>query len=91
MVKIGRLGAERGEIALLGGLRQIQFEHVELSLVADPGSFCWTAHVGFLLDPAFQMVFQGILGTDGFLDRWAVTFNKYYEYFAIQHPDDAPG
>ena len=91
LIKIGRLGAERGEIALLGGRRQVQFEHVELCLAADPTAFCWVAHVGFITDPMFQMVFQGILGSDGFLDRWAVTFNKYYDYFAIQHPDDAPG
>jgi hypothetical protein len=34
------------------------------------------------------MPFQGVLGTDGFLDRFAVTFNKYYEYFIVERPDD---
>ena len=35
------------------------------------------------------MVFQGVLGTEGFLDKWAVIFNKYYDYFEIGLPDDA--
>ncbi len=34
------------------------------------------------------MPFQGILGTEGFLDRWAVTFNRYHNYFQLDLPDD---
>lgn len=34
------------------------------------------------------MPFQGVLGTTGFLDQFAVTFNHYYDYFAIERPDD---
>jgi len=36
------------------------------------------------------MSFQGLLGTEGFLDKWALSFNKYYDYFVIQRPDEAP-
>jgi hypothetical protein len=90
LIRFGHAGAETGHIALLGGRRPIQFEYVDLSLVAEPSSH-WTARVAFVADPGFVMPFQGLLGTDGFLDRWAVTFNKYYDYFVLQQPDDAPG
>jgi len=63
----------------------VQFEYVDLNLVKDPAR-TWTAHVAFIKDPSFQMVFQGLLGTEGFLDKWAVTFNKYYDYFEIRPP-----
>jgi hypothetical protein len=42
----------------------------------------WQAEVDFLLAD-WDMPF-GILGTEGFLDRWAVTFNRYGNYFAVQ-------
>lgn len=63
---------------------------MDFRLVDDP-EYTWTARVGFITDPTFVMSFQGLPGTDGFLDKWAVTFNKYYDYFVLQHPDDAPG
>jgi hypothetical protein len=88
MVKIGAAGADRGTIQMLGGVRNVQFEHIELSLPHDP-SYAWTARVAFTIDPTFQMPFQGVLGTEGFLDRWAVTFNKYFDYFEIMRPDEA--
>jgi len=71
----------------MGQTLRLQFETVELSLAANPEQ-AWAAHVGFITDPTFQMPFQGLLGTEGFLDRWAVTFNKYYGYFEVQSPDD---
>jgi len=86
-VRIGQSGAHTGTIALLGAERRVQFEYVDLNLVQDPAR-TWTAHVAFIKDPSFQMVFQGLLGTEGFLDKWAVTFNKYYDYFEIRQPDD---
>jgi hypothetical protein len=90
LVRYGRAGAETGRITLLGHEHRIQFEYIDLALVTDR-TFAWCAKVGFILTKNFTMSFQGVLGTDGFLDRWAVTFNKYYNYFAIQRPDDAPG
>lgn len=87
-MRFGQAGAETGSLAILGAQRQIQFETVELCLPND-ASYVWQARVGFITDPTFQMSFQGILGTEGFLDKWAVTFNKYYEYFELQSPDEA--
>jgi hypothetical protein len=57
-------------------------------LVAD-SSYAWEAKVAFITDPTFQMAFQGILGTEGLLDRWAVTFNKYFDYFDLHGPEEA--
>lgn len=88
LVHIGYAGAETGRVALLGAHRTVQFEHIDLCLAQD-SSFQWSARVAFILDPQFQMIFQGILGTEGFLDKWAVTFNKYYDYFELQRADDA--
>lgn len=86
-VRIGHAGAENRLTGLMGKTLKLQFETIELSLAEDPGN-CWEAHVGFITDPTFQMPFQGLLGTEGFLDRRAVTFNRYYGYFDVQHPDD---
>jgi len=86
-VRFAQAGAEHGTIRVLGGNWRIQFEYVELTLVADPG-VTWTARLGFVMNPSLQMPFQGVLGTDGFLDKFAVTFNKYYDYFVVERPDD---
>lgn len=87
LVRFNHAGAETGQIAILGAIRTVQFEYVELAIVADL-TLHWTAHVGFITDSTFVMPFQGLLGNDGFLDKWAVTFNKYYNYFLLSHPDD---
>jgi hypothetical protein len=84
-VRIGQAGAEVGSMRILGGHWQVQFEDVDISLAADPDC-SWPARVAFVKDPALQMPFQGVLGTQGFLDRFVVTFNKYYDYFLIERP-----
>lgn len=86
VISIGRLGCEKGHIALLGARRTVQFEYVELSLPHYPG-LSWTARVAFITDRGFQMPFQGILGAEGFLNRFVVTFHAYENYFLIEHPD----
>lgn len=88
LVRFNHAGAEMGKIAILGAVRTVQFEYVELAIVADT-SLHWTAHVGFITDSTFVMPFQGLLGNDGFLDKWAVTFNKYYNYFFLSRPDES--
>lgn len=90
LVRFGNAGAETAMTKLLGQTLRVQFEYVDLCLLQGSGP-SWTARVGFITDPTFVMPFQGLLGNDGFLDRWAVTFNKYYEYFILQEPDEAPG
>jgi hypothetical protein len=70
---------------ILGGHWTVQFEHVQVTLVADPDA-SWQARIAFVKDPALQMPFQGALGTEGFLDKFVVTFNKYYDYFLVERP-----
>ena len=90
LVRIGNAGAQTGLVALLGANRLVQYEYVDLGVVDDP-AVNWTARIAFITDKTFVMPFQGLLGTDGFLDKYAVTFNKYYEYFLLQSPDEADG
>jgi hypothetical protein len=48
----------------------------------------WDARVAFVKDRAFQIPFQGILGAEGFLNKFVVTFHTYESFFQIEHPDD---
>lgn len=57
---------------------------IDLTLPDFP-SFSWTAEVLFFIED-WDMPF-GILGQDGFLDRWAVSFNFYHRYFVIEPGD----
>ncbi|MBW3640203.1 MAG: hypothetical protein KY451_10190, partial [Actinobacteria bacterium] len=86
-VRLGRAGADVGAVRILGGHWQVEFEHVQITLAADPTA-SWPARVAFVKDPALQMPFQGVLGTEGFLDKFVVTFNKYYDYFLVERPSD---
>jgi len=86
-VRIARAGADTASVALLGKLHTAQFEFVDLALAVDL-SVSWLARVAFIRDPTFEMPFQGILGTVGFLDRWTVTFDKYHDYFSIREPTE---
>ena len=75
-------------VTILGGTWQVQFEDVDLS-VPNKDGLTWTARVAFVLDQRLQMPFQGVLGSRGFLDQFAVLFNEYYDYFVIDAPDVA--
>jgi hypothetical protein len=87
LINIGYAGCKKGYVALLGGRRAVQFEYVDLSLPHYP-HFSWAARVAFITDRAFQMPFQGILGAEGFLDKFVVTFNYYETFFLVEHPDE---
>jgi hypothetical protein len=86
-VSIGQAGAVTGTVALLGAVRCVQYEYVELSLPHYPG-FSWTARVAFTTDRQFQMAFQGVLGAEGFLNNFVVTFHAYENFFLIERPDE---
>lgn len=45
----------------------------------------WEAEVDFVLEEGLPF---GLLGCEGFLDRWAVSFNAYYGYFVVEPSDD---
>lgn len=86
-LRIRPAGARLDNIRLLGGTWTVQWETVSLTLVQCP-DMSWTTDIAFALDKTLQMPFQGILGTAGFLDRFAVTFNKYYDYFVVEPADE---
>lgn len=86
-VRLGRTGADIGHIRMMGGSWRAQFEIIDLSLVADLEHY-WSARVAFVTDPSFAMPYQGVLGSEGFLDRFVVTFDQYDGYFLIERPDD---
>lgn len=87
-LRIRPAGAKLIMLRLLGGNWQAQVETVDLTLLGAP-EIHWTAEVAFVLDPTLQMPFQGLLGTQGFLDKFAVTFNKYYDQFIVEPPDQS--
>jgi hypothetical protein len=87
-IRIRPAGAEHGWVTVLGGNWQIQYEDVDLAVPNNDG-LAWTARVAFVLDQRLQMPFQGVLGSRGFLDQFAVTFNQYYDYFIVGRPDDS--
>lgn len=87
-IRLGRKGAERARCALYGGLWDVQFEHVELSLVGSDES--WTARVGFVMTDALRMPFRGVLGSAGFFDRYVVTFAEYHGWVAVEHAANVP-
>jgi hypothetical protein len=86
-LRLGHTGAETDHVKVLGGTWKVQFESIELSI---PGAeeLSWETRVAFACDAALQMPFQGVLGSRGFLERLAVTFNEYENYFVIE-PSDA--
>jgi hypothetical protein len=86
-VRINNVGARTTTVRLMGFSRPAQIETVDFSLPDIPG-VTWTADVAFIKDPEVRMPFQGVLGTEGFLDRFAVTFNRYHNYFVIEAADE---
>ncbi|MDQ1711651.1 MAG: hypothetical protein QOE45_1101 [Frankiaceae bacterium] len=82
-VRIGQAGHRSGTIALMGSARPVQFEQVQLS-IPKMTDVSWGSDVAFIKQTDFQMPFQGILGQQGFLDRFAVTFRYFNGHFDIE-------
>lgn len=85
-VALGRKGAERTQIRLLGARCDVQFEHLDLTL----GDETWSARVGILMGPALRMPFDGVLGSAGFFDRFVVTFAQYHDWIDVRHASNVP-
>jgi hypothetical protein len=78
-------GARRRWHRVGGDRRLAQIESVRLSLRPFDEEW-WDAEVGFFVDD-WGMPFAGLLGQDGFFDRWVVTFNRYDNYFVVEERD----
>jgi hypothetical protein len=72
--KVQILGAEHDAVMISAHMRLDPFEDV-----------VWEADVGILLED-LDLPFSGVLGTEGFLDRWVVSFNKAENYFVVEKP-----
>ncbi len=53
-----------------------------VTLKLPPYDLVWDAEVDFVLEEGLRF---GLLGHEGFLDRWAVSFNAYHSYFVVEH------
>jgi hypothetical protein len=45
----------------------------------------WDAEVDFVFEEGLQF---GLLGYEGFLNRWAVSFDGYHGYFIVEAVDE---
>jgi len=50
----------------------------------------WEAEASFLY-AELEQSFAGVLGQEGFLDRWVASFNLYDGYFVIEERDSFVG
>lgn len=78
-------GAPRRSVDIVGRRWGVVGSYVTLSLPPFE-DVSWDSLVWFFLDD-WDMPFS-VLGNEGFLDRWAVTFNRYFDYFVIEPADD---
>jgi len=58
---------------------------VPVTLRLRPFDDPWDAGVDFVLDEGLPF---GLLGYEGFLNRWAVSFNAYEGYFVVEPVED---
>jgi hypothetical protein len=66
-----------------GATREAQVERVKLT-IKPFNDLTWETDVAFLIEE-WDMPFA-VLGTQGFLDRWVVTFNAGANYFVVEEP-----
>lgn len=82
--ELGEGGPNVKTLTFLGNKWEAVSETVTLQLPTYP-DLRWEAEVDFVLDEALP---YGLLGHEGFLDRWAVSFNAYHSYFVVEPVDD---
>ncbi len=88
-LEIGKPGAQVENVHLLGGVHKAERFHVVLMLPPFD-DITWEAAVLFLREE-LDVAFAGLLGTEGFLDRWVVSFNYYDNYFVVEERDSFVG
>ena len=80
---LGR-GTDR-RIHILGGEHDSRIATVGLQLPPFDGH-TWETECAFLYAD-LELSFAGVLGQEGFLDRWVASFNMYDGYFVIEERD----
>lgn len=73
------------KIRLLGQDWPAITETVTLELPPFDDDLTWEAEVDFFVDEELSFA---LLGYEGFLNRWAVTFNAAFGYFVVEPADD---
>lgn len=81
-VKFHRSDATYTWHELAGKRRKAQTEFATIRLPSFEEMW-WETEVHFLIDD-WNMPFGGLLGQQGFLDRWSVTFNFSENYFVVE-------
>lgn len=82
------MGLGRGpkrDVHILGGIHEARVASVVLELPPFEG-ITWETEACFLYAD-LELSFAGVLGQEGFLDRWVVSFNYYDRYFVIEERD----
>lgn len=82
------MGLGRGEdrrIHILGGEHDSRVASVVIDLPPFEG-LSWETEACFLYAD-LELSFMGVLGQQGFLDRWVASFNYYDSYFVIEEGD----
>ena len=82
------MGLGRGpdrNIRILGDTHRARMAHVEFDLPPFDG-LSWETEAHFLYAD-LDLSFAGVLGQQGFLDRWVVSFNYYDGYFVVEQRD----
>lgn len=72
------------QIHFLGSNPWVRFVDVDLQLPPPFQDHAWSARCGFLHDADLPVAFAGVLGQEGFFDRWVVTFNMIDNYFVVE-------
>lgn len=73
------------KIRLLGQDWAAITETVTLGLPPFDDDLTWSAEVDFMVDEELSFA---LLGYEGFLNRWAVSFNAAFGYFVIEPADE---
>ncbi len=72
-------------VTILGGKWAAIRETVALTVADTDGAVAWEASVLFVKEDGLPFA---LLGYEGFLNRWSVTFNGAFNYLIIEPADE---
>jgi aspartyl protease len=84
-IDVGPRCQPRRQIRMLGGVHDAVVTRVTFDLPPFEG-LSWEADAVFLVAD-LDLSFAGVLGQEGFLDRWVVSFNYYDNYLVVEERD----
>jgi hypothetical protein len=84
-IELGPASGPRRRLGILGDVHDAVMAHVTMDLPPFQG-LSWEADAAFLIED-LDLSFAGVLGQEGFLDRWVASFNYYDSFFVIEERD----